>query len=123
MSIDRASILGGQRGAFKGSGIDQAPDTPTGLTANPGQTSASVSANAVPNATGYRFYRRNRTQPGLWNSVRNTPWPRFPGFEPGVQQHIRVQGHGLSGGPGKLRGEHRVESDKQHDHGVPVAAR
>ena len=58
MSIDRVSILGGQRGAFKGPGIDQAPDTPTGLTVNPSQTSASVFANSVPNATGYRFYRR-----------------------------------------------------------------
>ena len=65
MYIDRVSILGGQRGAYRGTGTDQAPDTPTGLTVSPNQTSMVMYSNAVsPAPTGYAFYRR---QPGgVW---------------------------------------------------------
>jgi hypothetical protein len=75
VGVDRSTILGGQRGARKGPDTGQAPDTPTGLKAFPGQTYASVSANAVSNATGYRFYRR--TQSGLWNLIQDYPATGF----------------------------------------------
>jgi hypothetical protein len=75
MFMDRTSVLGGQRGAYKGSGPGQAPDTPNGLTAYPGQTYASVFTNSVPSPTGYRFYRR--TGSGLWNLVYSGPSTGF----------------------------------------------
>jgi hypothetical protein len=64
MLMDRLSVLGGEKGAVRGTGAHEAPDTPTGLTAT-GITDRSLTlvANTVPNATGYRLYRLNN---GVW---------------------------------------------------------
>jgi hypothetical protein len=91
MLIDRVSILGGQRGAYKGSGAGQAPDTPTGLRASPGQTTVSLFANSLqPSPTGYSFYRR---VPGeVWTEIGGgtTPIKQDSGLACNTEYEYRI---------------------------------
>ena len=71
--MDRLSILGGQKGAVKGTAAHQAPATPTGLrTTFVGSQSVGLTANTVSNATGYRLWRK---QNGVWVSAGETALP------------------------------------------------
>jgi hypothetical protein len=81
ISVDRVSILGTQRGAYRGTATSQAPETPTWLKASPAQTVISLYANTVqPAPDGYVFHRRRpdaTTSARRWVSAGWSPTPTF----------------------------------------------
>ena len=124
MYIDRVSVLGGQRGAFRGTADPDpvpdpvpAPETPTGLTASANQTSVVIWANEVtPTPTGYAFQRR--VPGGAWGERGTVPSTGFLDTAADVQHRLRVQDHGLQGGHRDPRGERPLQSDRGEDVGV-----
>jgi hypothetical protein len=83
MLVDRTSVLAAERGPMRGSADYRAPDTPTGLDADPTQTTRThltVTADTVPAATGYRLYRLQPVQGsvfGTWTLVDTQASPSF----------------------------------------------